>query len=150
MRELPWFRIGGVALLGTLVLAIALVVRGGHTVPDHVQRIEWNRQACAHCQMLIGEPAHAAQLITAEGEVLSFDDPGCAVRYVERHRPHVHRMWFHHGTAERWLTSEHVGFLTGGTTPMGSGLIAVDRGAPGAIDLESATRQAVGVREDHR
>jgi len=150
MRELPWLRIGLVSLLGVLVVAVVLVVRGGHSVPDEVQRIEWNRQACSHCQMLIGQPSHAAQLITQDGDVLAFDDPGCAVRYVEQHRPHVHRLWFHHGTEERWLKADQVAFTTGGSTPMGSGLIAVDLGSPGAIDLEAATRKTVGSLEEHR
>jgi hypothetical protein len=92
--------------------------------------------------MLVGEPAHAAQLITADGDVLVFDDPGCALRYVDERKPHVHRMWFHHGTAERWIPADRAGFLTGGRTPMGSGLLAVERDTQGALDLAAATRVA--------
>lgn len=141
-RELPWFRIGVAGFLVAAVVGVILVVRGGHSIPDEVQPIEWNRQACSHCQMLIGDPHHAAQLITEEGEVMSFDDPGCALRYLEDHHPAVHRLWFHAGIGDRWLPSDRVSFTTNGTTPMGSGLIAVEPGTPHAIDLEAARRTA--------
>lgn len=141
-RELPWFRIGLGGLVVTAVIGVILVVRGGRSIPDEVQPIEWSRQACAHCQMLIGDPLHAAQLITEDGDVLSFDDPGCALRYVDEHQPAVHRMWFHAGAGERWLPADRVSFTTHGTTPMGSGLVAVEPGTPDAIDLAAARRTA--------
>ncbi len=137
-REVPWFKLGGVALLLAVAIGVVLVVRGSQQLPDEIQPIEWHRQSCAHCQMLIGAPPHAAQLITTDGEVLGFDDPGCALRYIDERRPTVHRLWFHHGTADRWLTDVEVAFTTGATTPMGFGLLAVDRGSPGAIDLATA------------
>jgi hypothetical protein len=88
--------------------------------------------------MLIGDPRHAAQLITDDGEVRSFDDPGCALAYLEDHHPTVHWLWFHHATTARWIPADEVAFTTGGTTPMGSGLLAVERGAAGAIELTAA------------
>jgi len=139
-REIPWGKLALGGVLLAAILGVVLVVRGGHSVPDEVQPIEWNRQACAHCQMLIGEPHHAAQLITTDGAVLSFDDPGCALRYVDQHQPAVHRLWFHAATGEAWIPVDHVGFTTGGTTPMGSGLLAVERGTPGALDPAAATK----------
>jgi hypothetical protein len=141
-REVPWFKLGGLAVLLAIVGGITLLVRGSQHLPDQVQPIAWHRQSCAHCQMQIGDPAHAAQLITGAGEVVSFDDPGCALRYLDEHRPAIHRLWFHHAHADRWLTVDEVAFTTGGVTPMGSGLLAVDRGTPGALDLEAARQHA--------
>jgi copper chaperone NosL len=115
-----------------------LIVRGAGSVPDSVQPIDWHKQPCAHCQMLLGEPRHAAQLITTEGDVLSFDDPGCALQYIEARAPHVHKLWFHHAQDDRWLPADDVAFKTGGTTPMASGLLAVDKGTAGALDLSAA------------
>jgi hypothetical protein len=137
-RDLPWWRLAAVALLGAAVGVVILTVRDAQRVPDDVQPIAWNRQACGHCRMLIGEPRHAAQLITLDGDVLSFDDPGCALRYLADHRPAIHRLWFHHARDDRWLAAGDVAFLTGTTTPMASGLAAIDRGTPGAIDLAAA------------
>ena len=142
-RELPWGKLVGAGALLAIVLGVMIVVRGGQHVPDSVQPIEWNHQPCAQCQMLIGDPRYAAQLITQDGQVLSFDDPGCALRYVDTHHDvAIHRLWFHHSTDDRWLTADEVAFTTGATTPMGSGLAAVDRKPSGALDLAAATRVA--------
>ncbi len=143
MRDFVWPKLVGLAVLGLVIAGIAWIVRSSDVVPDTVQPIEWNHQPCAHCQMLLGEPHHAAQLITASGDVLSFDDPGCAIRYIAEHDPEIHRLWFHHGVDDRWVPSDQVLFTTGGRTPMGSGLVVVDRGAPRAIDLAAAKRVAL-------
>ena len=144
-RQVPWFKLAAVATLLVAIAGVVLVVRSSQHLPDEVQPIVWHRQACAHCQMLIGEPAHAAQLITTEGDVLAFDDPGCALRYIDERHPAVHRLWFHHGSADRWLTTDEVAFAVGAATPMGFGLVAIERGTPGAIDLTAASERARGV-----
>lgn len=141
-REVPWVKLVAMALIVAVVAAIVLIVRGGARVPDDLQPIAWNHQACAHCQMLVGDPHHAAQLITTEGDVLVFDDPGCALRYLDERAPRVHRMWFHHGTDDHWIPFDRTGFLTGGRTPMGSGLVAVERTTANALDVAAATRAA--------
>lgn len=145
-RELPWGKLVALGLVAALVAVVVAVVRSGSTIPEDVQPISWSHDACAHCGMLVGDPAHAAQLITEDGDVLVFDDPGCALRYVDEHSPRIHRWWFHHGTGERWIPADATGFLTGGTTPMGLGLSAVERDTAGSIDLAAATR----VAKEHR
>lgn len=116
--------------------ALALVVLVACAgVPDDVQPIAWNREPCAYCHMLIGDPAYAAQVITPDGAVLSFDDPGCAARYLAEHPGPVHRAWFHAGRGGAWLPIDQVAFARVATSPMGSGVIAVPRGTPGARSL---------------
>lgn len=121
-----------VALIGVMTAA----VQWGTRRPEGVQPIAWNREACAHCHMLIGDPAFAAQVITNEGDVLSFDDPGCAARYLREHRGTIHRAWFHEGRGKRWLAAAEVGFVRVTTSPMGSGVMAVPKATPGALTLE--------------
>ena len=137
-RDVPWFKIGTAVVVAIGVGLVWMVILRGTSVADDVQPIDWHKQPCAHCQMLIGEPRFAAQLITRDGEVLSFDDPGCALQYVNERQPQIHRLWFHHGHDPRWLTAEQVGFTVGGNTPMGFGLVAVDRSTPGALDIAAA------------
>jgi copper chaperone NosL len=137
-RDVPWFKVAAVFALSIGVGLVWMVIRRGASAVDDVQPIDWHKQPCAHCQMLIGEPRHAAQLITRDGEVLSFDDPGCALQYVNERSPQIHRLWFHHGHDQRWLTAEKVGFAVGGNTPMGFGLVAVDLSTPGALDITAA------------
>ena len=122
-----------VALIAAMV---ALVVRDGTRIPDDVQPIAWNAEPCAHCRMLIGDPAYAAQVITTDGTVRSFDDPGCAARFIREQRDNVHRAWFHAGTGDGWIPLAEVGFVPVATSPMGSNVIAVPRTTPGALALE--------------
>ena len=88
--------------------------------------------------MLVGDPKFAAQLQTVEGEVLNFDDPGCLLRYVARHKPRLRESYFHHVKEERWLSQAQVGFLPASPSPMGYGLGAVPRQTPGALHYEQA------------
>lgn len=133
-----------VSLLAAVAGVVALLVRSSSQLPEQVTPIVWHREACAHCQMLIGEPGFAAQLVTAEGDVRSFDDPGCALRYLDEHAgAPPHRLWFHHATEERWLAAEEVAFVPRPATPMGFGLAAVDR-AQGELSLAAARAQVGG------
>jgi copper chaperone NosL len=99
--------------------------------------IAWDREPCAHCRMLISDPAFAAQLQTRDGVVASFDDPGCLLAALPAYAE-VRALWFHHGAEERWLPGEGVGFVPVPRSPMGYGLAAVAAGAPGALSLEEA------------
>ena len=91
--------------------------------------------------MLVSEPPHAAALVTQEGKTLTFDDPGCLFRYVVKASPRVSRMWFHDETA--WRRESETAFVPGGTTPMGSGLITVLAGTPGAITVGEASNRVL-------
>src|SRR3569832_132166 len=135
MRELPWGKAIAGAVVRARVAGIAAVVRGGTTVPDSVQPIAWNHQPCAHCQMLIGDPRHAAQLVTDEGDILSFDDPGCALRYLAARHVAVLRLWFLHAVVVRWLPADHVGFGRGAVSRMCAWREASDAREPVTIDL---------------
>lgn len=119
-----------------LATAAALIVRCGTQLPDEPQPIAWSSEVCGHCQMLIGDPAFAAQVITDDGTVVSFDDPGCAARYLRDHEGHVHRAWFHEGRGDRWIPVDEVGFVRVPASPMGSGMMAVPKSTPGALTLE--------------
>lgn len=139
-RGVRWGRvIGGVLALGIIAVIVSVVTRG-RALPDTPQPVAWNHQACAHCRMAVGEPAHAAQLVTTDGEVLFFDDPGCLMRYLDERAPAVHRIWFHDRSEARWLGADEVGFVPGATTPMGFGLAATDRSTAGAMPFADARR----------
>lgn len=124
------------AAIALVAVAIAIVVRTGTRLPDEVQPIAWNAEACAHCHMLIGDPAFAAQVITDDGSVRSFDDPGCAARYIRDHRDRIHRAWFHAGRGDQWIPLADVGFVRVPASPMGYGVMAVPNTTRGALTLE--------------
>jgi hypothetical protein len=95
--------------------------------------------------MLISEPRFAAQLETEDGEIRSFDDPGCLLAELEADALPVRRLWFHHVREDRWLDGTRVAFEAADHTPMGYGLGAVDADTPGAMSL-AAARARVGAR----
>lgn len=128
------------ALAAVAGLVVALVLRG-RPLPDGPVPIVWNREPCAHCHMLVGEPAFAAEVVTTAGDVVVFDDPGCLVRYLEERKPDVHRIWFHDSTGDRWLSAAEVGFVPGAETPMNYGMRAVPAATPGAIALDDIRRR---------
>ncbi|MEI8258540.1 MAG: hypothetical protein WCJ30_22940, partial [Deltaproteobacteria bacterium] len=101
----------------------------------------WDRAACAHCHMHVGDAHYAAQLQTTDGDVLNFDDPGCLFLYVRDVHPSAHAVYFHHSSEDRWLRRDAVGFVPAERTPMGFGLAAVARGARGAFDADEAARR---------
>jgi hypothetical protein len=133
------------------VVALGWVLVRAQAMPEGPQPVVWGKQACAFCHMHVSEPAFAAQLHTATGEVLYFDDPGCLFS-LERQRPRdVHARWFHHLREDRWLSGSEVGFIPVDPTPMGFGLGAVDASTPDAMNLEAAAKHAIEVpaRERH-
>jgi hypothetical protein len=130
-------------------MAVVLTVAGGFALlavrlnheslgSDAVVPIAWDEQACADCHMHIGDPHFAAQIITDRGDALSFDDPGCLLRYLARERPHTRAVYFHHMRDDRWLRAPAVGFVEVPRSPMGYGLAAVEPSEPTAIGYTQA------------
>jgi copper chaperone NosL len=127
----------GLLAVGGLGFTVAWTERP----PEGPVQAVWDREACAHCRMHVGEPGFAAQLQTKDGRVLFFDDPGCLLRYEAEAHPEVHAVYFHHVEEDRWLPRERTAFLRADPTPMGYGLGAVDEGTSGAISFEAALAQ---------
>jgi len=128
----------------TIFCAAAAAVYGvwaSERIPDAPQPIAWDREACAHCHMHVGDPAFAAQAIDGDGRVYDFDDPGCLLAWRARRATPPARVWFHAVDADRWLPIEAVAFVPVPQSPMGSGLGAVERGRPGALSVDEATRR---------
>lgn len=140
----------GSALLRIVLIAVAAAVAtvamyavlGTRRPPAGPVEVLWDREACAHCHMHVGDPAFAVQLHTAEGEILFFDDPGCYFDYVDRRRPEVHAAYFHALRGDAWLRAPDVAFVSVERSPMGYGFGAVAPGTEGAETLE-ATRVTI-------
>lgn len=142
---------GARSALRALALAALAVVACGAPAEGPAP-VAWNRQDCARCRMLVGEPRFAAQLHTADGAVLHFDDPGCLLLHrAESPGLEVRATWYHHVREDRWVRGEHAAFVpVGEPTPMGYGLGAVEAGeVPQGLDAEAALA-AVRRRESER
>ncbi len=131
----PWTGLAFLVLLAASLL-FAYRVIDAQRLPSGPVPIVWDQEACAQCHMHIGDPAFAAQLQLASGEVLNFDDPGCLFTWVASHAAPRHAVWFHHHEADRWLSDAQVGFVPASPTPMAYGLAAVEQSAAGARRFE--------------
>ena len=143
-RHSAWLR---VAVAGGALAAaglFAFLVLEARRPPGGPIEVAWDRATCAHCGMLVSDPAFAAQIHTSAGEVAVFDDPGCLLRYEHDHAPEVHARWFHHHQENRWIEGDRVSFLSAPRSPMGYGLVATDVGAAGALSLPQARQRVLG------
>ena len=143
---------GGLVLISLVGYAVCLAQRP----PDGPEPVAWDREACAHCRMHVGDPRFAAQLQTASGETRNYDDPGCLLAdLAERRREGVRAIWLRDANADRWLPAAEAVFVPASPTPMGYGLAAVTKGSPGAaggLDLDAAMQRIATppVVEDRR
>ena len=103
---------------------------------DGPEPVDWDRVACSHCGMLVSTPGFAAQLHTAEGRALHFDDPGCLLLYA--HEDAV-ALWFHDRDGEVWHAREDVVFVPAENTPMNYGLAARAQDTAVGLSLAEAT-----------
>lgn len=131
-----FFLVLALLLLSTGV--VGLLVLRAQALPGGPRPVVWDKEACAECGMSVSDHGFAAQLQTADGQVLNFDDPGCLLIYLADKRPAVHAVYFHAMDGEEWLSQEEVAFVTTDRSPMGFELGAVRRGTPGALTFEQA------------
>lgn len=120
------------------VVALVGAVRWLDRSPTGPLEPAWDRERCAHCRMAVSDPRFAAQIQTAAGEVLFFDDPGCLLAYEKRHAPAERAVYFHHVREARWMPPATTAFLSEARTPMNWGLAAVDAATPGAVSVADA------------
>ncbi len=84
----------------------------------------WGKEPCAHCAMLVGDRATAAQAIDAKGERRFFDDIGCLVLWTTEQAKPPRIAWVAgpHG----WLLASTAHYQSGAVTPMDFGFIATE------------------------
>jgi hypothetical protein len=99
--------------------------------------------------MHVGDPRFAAQLQTAAGEVLSFDDPGCLFDYLAASDTKRHAIYFRNYQEDAWLAEPEAGFVAVTESPMGYGIAAVPAETDGARSVDWAEAR-VKSRPHHR
>lgn len=137
-------RLAFAGMLATLVAAFMLIYRlTVPGLPTGPVDVAWDKEACAHCRMRVGDPRFAAQLHTIHGAVLSFDDAGCLLERMALQSDDVHAVYFHAQHTDEWIASGDVGFVTGQATPMGFGLGAArNDGRQGLVDFATVLARA--------
>lgn len=130
-------------LLAVSAIGVAFVILSAHFQPSSgaPRPVGWNCDLCAHCGMVVGDRHFAAQLETADGETLNFDDPGCLMAWVAGKRSTPRALYFRPFHGDGWLALDQVAFLPVAHSPAGFALAAVHRGTPGSIRWEQAVQQ---------
>jgi len=110
-----------------VVAAAAALTTACGVKADGPPDIVVDRTPCAHCGMLISEPAYAAAYRTPQSESLVFDDIGCLLNAATREpRATALRFWFHDAATAVWIDGTDAVFVSSRAlrTPMGGGLVA--------------------------
>ncbi len=95
---------------------------GGQAFP----KINYGRDLCSECRMIISDPQFTAVLFDTSGENFKFDDIGCMRLYETRNQPEVKVMWVRDYASHEWLDGSSAFFVFSKSlvTPMGHGIAA--------------------------
>jgi nitrous oxide reductase accessory protein NosL len=104
-----------------LVLGAVLVV-GCKGDGDRPIDPVWGKQPCEHCKMLVDDRRSAAQVVTAIGDRLYFDDVGCMVAWLDEHKDSA-RAWVRMPSGDGWLDARGARYVAGEKTPMDFGYV---------------------------
>lgn len=140
---------GSLLAVALVAVSIAFVRYNQVAPPDGPVPIVWDSEVCANCKMHVGDPRFAAQLQTAKGDVMNFDDPGCLFDYLASHDVSIHALYFRNHAADGWLSEADAGFVAVDDSPMGYGLAAVPKDTEGAQGIDWA-KTRVKSRPHHR
>lgn len=86
-----------------------------------------DRTPCAHCGMLVSEPAFAAAYRRDGSDARIFDDVGCLLNAISGEaNPERVRFWFHDAATAVWIDRTEAVFVRSARlrTPMSGGIVA--------------------------
>ena len=108
-----------------VIVALFLAACGGDG-PSGPPDIDYGRDVCTDCNMIISEPRFAAAFREESGEEALFDDIGDLVRYGHQKGVLADvRAWVHDYDDESWIDAADAWFVKSDIqTPMASGLVA--------------------------
>ncbi|MCB9476712.1 MAG: nitrous oxide reductase accessory protein NosL [Deltaproteobacteria bacterium] len=146
--HVPFELIVGLLIVVGIGMVVVSVIHQSSQPANGPADVVWDKEACAWCRMHLSDPSFAAQLHTADGQVLFFDDPGCLFAYQEKNDVRVHALYFHDVQSDEWLSEKQVAFIRVDDSPMGHNIAATRSGAADSMSLEQA-RQTVLAEMKH-
>jgi copper chaperone NosL len=94
---------------------------------DGPPEIVLDRTVCAHCGMLVSEPAFAAAYRVGGADAKVFDDIACLLNGLEGEETReAVAIWLHDFASSEWIRETSAVFVVdaGFETPMGGGIVA--------------------------
>lgn len=113
-------------------------------------KIQWDRDVCARCSMVISDRQFAAQIRDPMKKVLKFDDFGCAVFWKEHQTLSETDIEFWVADSAdatagagsgKWLDARKAAYAGGKRTPMLYGFAAVAEATAGTVAYSEARKQ---------
>lgn len=120
-------RIGlAILLLGALTLFAAC--GNDETRADQPPEIEYGRDTCSECGMIISDERYAGGIVDENGDALIFDDIGEMIFIIQDEGVNDRRIWVHDADSLEWIDGSKAHFAVSMhvVTPMGSGVTAFE------------------------
>lgn len=97
-----------------------------------------NTVQCPQCNMFLVGKDFTAQIITSDNKTHFFDDPGCAVLWIEEHKVNLNDIvfWVYTLDTKKWIHVQDAYFSISDITPMRYGFGAYEHKKDGFIDYE--------------
>ncbi|MBI2391335.1 MAG: hypothetical protein HYV09_17225 [Deltaproteobacteria bacterium] len=126
-------------LLALLVAAPLLLSFGCKDDASRAIDPVWGKQPCEHCRMIVDDRRSAAQLVTARGDRLYFDDLGCMIAFLaDAGQGGDVRAWARDPAGDGWIDAKTARYSGGQKTPMDFGFTA---SAGGELDFEAMAQR---------
>ncbi len=125
VEEKMWPKYAGIMFLALVLLACSGEPETGP------EKVNWNRDTCERCRMMVSEPDFAAQVRyfteNNKSKVATFDDIGCAVIWLQESpwsKDERTEIWVVDHRSEEWIDARTATFIPDRITPMNYGLAA--------------------------
>lgn len=116
--------------------------------------VNWDRDACERCRMVLSDRAYAAQVRffpeDGRSKVFKFDDIGCAVLWLEDkpwNRDPKTEIWVSDRLSDQWIDARTAVYIKGRVTPMAYGLGAQSQADPAGMNFTQAKRHIAEVEQ---
>lgn len=111
------------------VLAAPLLLAGcggGEDAAAAPPAVNYGRDTCDRCGMIISDERYAAGLVASDGTTTLFDDVGEMLQSVREEGLNDRRAWAHDWNSRAWIdaTTAVYARVAPETTPMGTGIVA--------------------------
>lgn len=127
------------------VVVIILSALGGKQGENYVYKgntahkavdIKPNEYQCSECNMNVEKLEYVAELISKDGDTYFFDDIGCLVLWLEKHKIDIAKMLTQTLDTHQWIEPEKAWYTRTANTPMGSGFAAFSKKKDDLISYE--------------
>ncbi|MCC5932418.1 MAG: nitrous oxide reductase accessory protein NosL [Cyclobacteriaceae bacterium] len=124
-----------------MYLSLSLLLMACKVEPEPIQ---FGKDACHHCKMIIMDPKFGAELVTDKGKIYKFDDVNCMVYHMiqEEREQFAHVMIVDFAKTHQLIDAKEAWFLHSDAlrSPMASYIAAFENKA----DLEIQSRDFPG------